>query len=187
MSDSLSALNLKSMPVRMQNPASVPPSTNKEQFLRLHLAPDTNALLPLIQMAEVLTIPMGEIVPMPHMPAWVMGVYNWRGEILWIVDLGHLCGLTPWYEQATNISAHKVVVLRVQDTNTTHPKSQLLGLVVDQVEDIEWCDVEMIQALPLSNVAPELARLLHGYWWKSNDDMLAVLNGAAILRAMPKQ
>lgn len=189
MLDPLPMLNPELPPVGTQELAPVPLQRNREQFLRLHLAPDTDALLPILHMAEVLTIPTGQIVPIPDMPPWVMGVYNWRGEILWVIDLGHLAGLTPWHEQTTNISAHKAVVLKVQDSPTTiaQAKSQMLGLVVNQVEDIEWCDVEMIQALPLSSVAPEFANLLRGYWWKSDGGMLAVLNGAAILRAMPRQ
>ncbi len=67
----------------------------KEQFLRFHLVPDTTLMLSITQLTEVLTIPVGQIIPIPHMPAWVMGVYNWRGEILWMVDLGQLVGLTP--------------------------------------------------------------------------------------------
>ncbi len=174
---------------RRQDLAPAPLQSKREQFLRLHLAPEIDALLPILQMAEVLTIPSGQIVPIPDMPPWIMGVYNWRGEILWMVDLGHLAGLPPWHEQTTNISTHRVVVLKAQDTNTTmaQAKSQMLGLVVNQVEDIEWCDVEMIQTLPLSSVTPEFANLLRGYWWKSDGDMLAILNEVAILRAMPKQ
>ncbi|EKQ71244.1 chemotaxis signal transduction protein [Leptolyngbyaceae cyanobacterium JSC-12] len=185
MSNPLPILNPESSSGQMQTLASVPFQSNKEQFLRLHLAPNTDALLPILQMASVLTIPTSQIVPIPHMPPWVMGIYNWRGEILWIVDLGHLAGLSPWYEQTTNTSIHRAVVLKVQDTNVaTQVKSQMLGLVVNQVEDVEWCNVEMIQTLPLSNVAPEFARLLRGYWWKSDDDMLAILNGIAILKAV---
>ncbi|GBF83604.1 chemotaxis signal transduction protein [Aphanothece sacrum FPU3] len=64
-----------------------------EQFLRFDLVPDTTLMLPVAQLTEVLTVPLGQIVPIPHMPPWVMGIYNWRGEILWMVDLGHLLGL----------------------------------------------------------------------------------------------
>jgi len=62
-----------------------------QQFLRFHLVPDTTALLPVRQMSEVLTVPIAQVVPIPHTPAWVMGVYNWRGEILWLVDLVQRC------------------------------------------------------------------------------------------------
>ena len=72
----------------------------KKQFLRFFLHPDTNLMLPIKQITEVLKIQFGQIVPIPQMPAWVMGVYNWRGNILWMIDLGHLVGLNSWYQQA---------------------------------------------------------------------------------------
>lgn len=159
-----------------------------DQFLRMHLVPDTPVLLPLPQLLEVLSIPVTQIVPIPHMPAWVMGAYNWRGEILWMVDLGHLCGLTPWYAQTTNHSVHSAVVLRSQGdrTGASRTRTQRLGLVANRIEEVEWCDPSVIQRLPPSMVRFELARFLRGYWWKSNDDMLAVLDGEAILAAMPQ-
>lgn len=190
MSDSFPALDSKPSPEQVQELAVDPASSDsvpsdREQFLRLHLMPDTAALLPLRQMTEVLTIVIGQIVPIPHMPDWVMGVYNWRGEILWMVDLGQLCGLTPWYEQAKNLS-YKAVVLNIRESQTgsTRSKNQMVGLVVDQVEDVEWCDPDMIQPLPPSTAPPRLARFLRGHWWKPNDAMLSILDGEAIIKAM---
>jgi positive phototaxis protein PixI len=195
MSNSLSVSGSDSLPAPLQLASAAPtqdlistsPPTASEQFLRLHLFPNVTVLLPIQQLSEVLTIPVGRIVPIPHMPAWVMGVYNWRGEVLWTVDLGHLCGSTPWYQQATNLSAFPAVVLHARTNKAgSTARNQMLGLVVSRVEDIEWCDPDAIQPLPRTTVAPELAPFLRGYWWKSGGDMLAVLNGEAIMRAMPK-
>ncbi|MBD2069204.1 chemotaxis protein CheW [Leptolyngbya sp. FACHB-671] len=157
-----------------------------EQFLRLYLFPNATVLLPIQQLSEVLTLPTERVTPIPHMPDWVMGVYNWRGEILWTVDLGHLCGFMPWYQQATNVSAFPAVILQVRNHKAGSARNQMLGLVVNRVEDIEWCDPEMIQPLPRAAVSPQLAPFLRGYWWKSGGDMLAVLDGEAIIRAMPQ-
>jgi len=186
MSEPFSATNSQSWSVSLPNADQA--ARIGDQFLRLHLVPDTPVLLPLQQLTEVLSIPAAQIVPIPHMPAWVMGAYNWRGEILWMVDLGHLCGLTPWYAQSTNHSVHSAVVMRIQDERTpaSKAKTQMLGLVVNRIEEVEWCDPSVIQQLPPSMVRFELAPFLRGYWWKSNDDMLAVLSGEAIIAAMPK-
>lgn len=159
-------------------------SSASEQFLRLYLFPNATVLLPIQQLSEVLTLPIERIAPIPHMPAWVMGVYNWRGEVLWTVDLGHLCGFMPWYQQATNVSAFPAVVLQVRSPAGS-ARNQMLGLVVNRVEDIEWCDPKTIQPLPRTISSP-LTPFLRGYWWKPDGDMLAVLDGEAIIRAMPQ-
>jgi positive phototaxis protein PixI len=183
MSNSLSVSN-SLLPVT--NSAS---SSEREPFLRFHLEPDTTAILPLPQLAEVFNIPISQIVPIAHMPSWIRGVYNWRGEILWIADLGHLVGLTPSYQQSNSALTYTTVVLQSLSNHATSTtvKHQLLGVIVNRLEDIEWCDLEQIQSPPPSTVHPGLLPFLRGYWWKSDDDVLAVLDGEAIMAAMPKQ
>ncbi|NET33128.1 MAG: purine-binding chemotaxis protein CheW [Cyanothece sp. SIO1E1] len=158
---------------------------SREQFLRFNLATNTTALLSIIQLTEVLKIPIEQIVPIPHMPAWVMGIYNWRGEILWMVDLGHLIGQAPWHQATTNASTHTAMVIQSQSgESSTQP--HMLGLIVNRVEDIEWCDPDLIQSPPAVAVATELAPFLRGYWVKTNGEMLSVLDGPAIIDRMPK-
>ena len=164
-----------------------------QQFLRFHLMPDTTALLPVHQMTEVLTMASTEIVPIPHMPAWVMGVHNWRGEILWMVDLGQLVGLAPLYQQATSRSAYTAVVVRStqqgqgrQQAGRQNTGGKMLGLLVNRVEDMEWCNPDLIQSPPQAAVAPELVPFLRGYWLKTNGEILVVLDGNSIIAAMPQ-
>lgn len=167
--------------------SSEPPSETDEQFLRLLLMPDTTVILPVRHLSEVLTIPMNQIVPIPHLPGWVMGIYNWRGEILWMVDLGHLFGLTPWYEYPSNRVNFSAIVLNLGDRALpTSTRNEMVGLVVHEVDDIEWCNSEEIRQLAASFVIPGMAPFLRGYWWKPDGEMLAVLNPEAIFNAMPK-
>lgn len=162
-----------------------------QQFLRVHLLPDTTAILPVQQMTEVLTIPIASVVPIPQMPAWVMGVYNWRGEILWMVDLGQLVGLTPLHQQTTSRSNYTAVVINSGEQSDKQPTGsqktgrRTLGLLVNQVEDMEWCNPDEIQSPPLSAITPELVPFLRGYWLKSNGEILVVLDGNSIIAGMP--
>jgi len=164
-----------------------------QQFLRFHLVPDTTALLPVSQMTEVLTIPIAQVVPIPHTPAWVMGVYNWRREILWMVDLGHLVGLAPLYQQAISRSTYTAIVIHEAQQASSRQRAgsqmtggKMLGLVVNRVEDMEWCNPDSIQSPPVSTVTPELVPFLRGYWLKSNGEILVVLDGRSIIAGMPQ-
>lgn len=170
------------LPALLQQPVEQPTG---DQFLRLYLSANTLALLSVDRVAEVLSVPIAQVVPIPHLPAWAMGVYNWRGEILWMIDLAHLCGLTPWYQQVDRTSAHSVVVLKVQSAQTG-AKPSFLGLVIHRVEEIEWCHADLIQPLSLSTIDSELTAFSRGYWWKSDDAILAVLDEEAIVKAMPQ-
>lgn len=161
---------------------------DEAQFLRFFLMPDTHALLPVAQLTEVLTLPIEQMIPIPQMPQWVMGVYNWRGEVLWLVDLGYLLGLTPWYQQGQNRSTCRAIVLHPsnQQLTKTRNKSQMLGLIVNKVEDIDWCNPNEIKSPPESAVPAGFAPFLRGYLLSETDEMMIVLDGEAILAAMPQ-
>lgn len=163
------------------------PSYGQEQFLRFSLDPQTSALLPLQYSVEVLHLPGKEIVPIFFMPAWVTGVYNLRGEILWIVDLGHLLGLAPCYQQVPMSSSLTTIVLNpASNQTTTKARNQLLGCIVRQLEAIEYCHPNQIQSPTPTHQTHRLLSFLQGYWSKSEQEKLAVLNMDAIVAAMPK-
>jgi positive phototaxis protein PixI len=164
----------------------------QQQFLRFYLEPDMVAMLPDMQLSEVLTIALGEIVPIPHLPPWVMGVYNWRGEILWMVDLGLLLGLTPWHQQtAANRSQYRALILNgAVSANQTDKvyrgrnSNQMLGLVVTRVEDIEWCNPDELQSPPVASISSQLIAYLRGFWVKPSGEMVVALDGQSIIARM---
>ncbi|NJR75372.1 MAG: chemotaxis protein CheW [Scytonema sp. CRU_2_7] len=161
------------------------PAKAREQFLRFQLVPDTTVLLPISHLVEVLTIAVDQLTPIPQLPAWVMGAYNWRGEVLWMVDLAHLIGLTPWHQQGIS-ATYSIIVLRVRSMSTlTNAENQMIGLVINRAEMMEWCDPDLLQS-PSSDdvIAPELIPFLRGYQLKSNGEQLAVLDDEVIVTAI---
>jgi len=170
--------------------ATAEESKEQEQFLRFHLEPDLNAALPVDQMTEVFTVSTSKVVPIPHMPPWVIGVYNWRGEILWLVDLGYLLGGTPLYQQTSSRSLYTAIVINSQQAGGRQGGStagkKMLGLAVNRVEDMEWFNSDLIQSPPESAVNPALVPFLRGYWLKNNGEIVVVLDGNSIIAGMPK-
>jgi positive phototaxis protein PixI len=153
-----------------------------QQFLQFQLLPDTTVLLPLAQMAEVLSVPVMQIVPIPNLPEWVMGIYNWQGQIIWLVDLGRLIGLAPIYEQGTG--NYTAIVIRQIGT------SNELGLLVHRVEDIEWVNPDLIESPPASEIRPRLLPFLRGFLAGNNNqtnNQMVVLDSDSIFAAMPQQ
>lgn len=157
-----------------------------EQFLRLYLDSETGALLPITQLTEVLNVSCAQIMPIPHMYPWMMGVNNWRGQILWLVDLGHLVGLTPLYQQALTSSNHTVVVLEVpgEKADSTGNDRQTVGLAINRVGNIENCNPSLIKSISSSAMNTKLETFLRGYWCKSDYEMLAVFHLNAIWKAI---
>lgn len=187
--------DFSNFPELLVHPSKLPQTSaqSSAEFLRLRLTPQVPILLPIQQLTEVLNVAENQIMPIPDLPAWIMGAHNWRGEILWMIDLGHLCGLDPWYQQPMSRAVHSAVVLNgnnAADASMTSDFKGSVGAVVRQVEEIESFNLKLIQSsLPTSilpDVGSELAPFAAGYWQKSDREILTILDAVAILNAMPR-
>ncbi len=152
--------------------ASKPTQVDNRQFLAFAVTPETVALVPVEQVVEILSAATAEIVPLPQMPECVVGVYNWRGEILWMVDLGALLG----YDSADYAGQTCTAIV-------VHAEGQRLGLIVTQVEETVWYAQDQIQPAPPMAFASELEPFLQGYLLKEDGSTLLVLDAPAILHA----
>lgn len=153
------------------------------QQLKFQLYPDTSVMLPIEQITEVLKFQLVQIMPIPQMPSWVMGVYNWRGDILWMIDLGRLIGLDSWYQYQHDRASSTAIVL-TPNRQARQPKIHL-GLVVARVDDLENLKPQEIQAAVDSPSNSRLNSFLQGYWLKPGGEMVLALDGKAIAAAMP--
>lgn len=142
-----------------------------EKFLRFQLGAEGIALLPLNIIKQVMQVSVAEILPVPQMPGCVLGIYNWRGEMLWLVDIGQLLGFSP-LSGSENVMA---IAIQIQD--------KTLGLVVRQINDIERHQLDQINVPSIGLFAPELMPYLQGYLIGANQEVLMVLNGEAIANA----
>ena len=162
-------------------------SEQQQQFLRFNLVPNNRLMIPLTEIAAVLKIPLGQIVPIPEMPSWVMGVYNWRGQIVWMIDMGELLGFTPWYQQSLVASTHKAIVIHPRNQSQQNRSAgDLIGLVVSDVDEIENCDLNLIQSPPASAVSDALAPYLRGYWVPDDGDIVIAIDGDSIFASMSR-
>jgi len=85
------------------------------QYLTLYLTDNQEGLLPTEKMVEILSIDVEKILVIPETPKEVMGVFNWRQQIIWLIDLPSLLWLTPLSVQKKAIL--NVVVVKHKDQN----------------------------------------------------------------------
>lgn len=146
-----------------------------QQFLTFQLSAETLAMIPTGQLTEILSIHAASIVEIPDMSQSVMGATNWRGEVLWLVDLASYLGFPPLKIQSTLQANYNVIILRSQD--------RVLGFVVERVRQMVRCDRNQIQPHRSSQNTPELEQALKGYWLASKQEMFLALDGDALVRA----
>jgi chemotaxis signal transduction protein len=145
----------------------LPPSDNRERLLRVHLSLQDSALLPLKHTTEVIRVNGEDILPIPEMPDCVLGIYNWRGEMLWLIDVSHLMGLSPLSWRKQGMATPFVVV--------TESDEQALGLLVMQVEEVEFHSLENLQAPASGLLSPGLMPFVLGVLPNSGTPVLDVL------------
>ncbi|MEM9487045.1 MAG: chemotaxis protein CheW [Cyanobacteria bacterium P01_F01_bin.116] len=130
------------------------PEDTRQRFLRFKLSGENQTLLPLEVVVEVLQLEAVEILPVPELPAYLLGVCSWRGDILWLVDIDVLVGHAPLWHQTPMLKQPTVIVVESGD--------RLVGLVVEQVDDVEMIAPETLH-LPTELLSTALAPFVMGY------------------------
>ncbi|ARV57418.1 chemotaxis protein [Nostocales cyanobacterium HT-58-2] len=128
----------------------VPLETHLSKLLRFPLGFQDTALLSLEQIAEIVRVNLAEILPVPEMPSCILGICNWRGEMLWLIDLNHLVGYPSLSTTVTPVA----MVVKVND--------EAVGLVVPQVDDIELHDLQQLQQSAVGLFPPKLLPFVLG-------------------------
>jgi positive phototaxis protein PixI len=151
--------------------------STQQQFLQFQLQANLMAAIEIDLVTELVNIPSDRIVPMPHLPPAVMGVYNWRGEILWIVDLSKLLGAKQLGRRDRSLQP-TIILTSGAITEDRQPK--IVGLVVDEIAEIEWLDLDLIQSPVPIDIHPEFAKWTSGVWISATSKNCLRLDGQKI-------
>jgi positive phototaxis protein PixI len=143
-----------------------------EQFLCFQLPSGVQGILPTQQLTEVLSISINQLVPIADVMPSVLGVCNWRGEVLWLVDLGQLVGLASLLNSDRHLEPLSVIIV--------HCRGQSLGLVVERVKDMIWVDLSQIQIVAAESFTPAITSCLRGQWTSSTGEVFHVLRGEPV-------
>jgi positive phototaxis protein PixI len=134
---------------------TAPPLT--QNFLSFSVNEQVSGLLSAMELVEVLSVKTEAIVPISGTSAAVMGVCNWRGEVLWLVDVGALLQVGRLCDRNLLLSKYDVIIAK----SAGGP----IGLVVEAIDQMCWIDPDEIQLSPPQGTAlPILLPYLQGYW-----------------------
>lgn len=147
-----------------------------QQFLSFSLTNHSQVIIPTQQLTEVLSLSVSRIVPIPDVSPSVIGVCNWRGEVLWLADLSQTLGSEPLLHQQYRQSSYSVLV--------THHNGNSLGFMVEQVGDMRWCAPSHIQPIPPTHFMSEASLYLKGYWLAPDNTSFLVLNLETLMHAI---
>jgi purine-binding chemotaxis protein CheW len=136
------------------------------QLLTFKLGSETYGIQ-INKVREILTYPT--VTPIPDASRWVKGVINLRGEVAPVIDLRVRFNINndPIYTQRTII-----IAVKTQD-------NRMIGLVVDEVSDMENVDLERLYPAPDmgTSISPEYLKGL----FKKEEKMIVILDIDRIL------
>ncbi len=147
----------------------------QEKFLSFNLGVSDTAVISLQHITEVLQVSLPEICGVPQMPSSVLGIYNWRGEMLWLVDLEAMLGYPPISQGSNLLSRMMAIVLE--------NKGKYLGLLVRQLIDIEWLDTKEMKLATAELFYPKISPFLQGYFINDSEEIIFNLDATTIIQA----
>ncbi len=131
------------------------------------------ALLDAEIVTEVITISSEDILPVPQMFYCVLGIYAWRSEMLWIVDLENLLGYPPPISADDTKKELLVMVVQVQ--------GQSIGLVVSGIDNLIEYDLSKFKSSSSEIFSEDVLPFLHGYFTNLDNDIIMLIVAEEIL------
>lgn len=146
-----------------------------QKFLSFNLGVRDQAVISLQHITEVLRISLTEICGVPQMPNFVLGIYSWRGEMLWLIDVEEMLGFSPLLESSNLLSKMMAIVLEHE--------GKYLGLLVRQLTDIELLDTQQMKIPTPDLFYPAMSPFLQGYFTNGSEQMIFNLDALAIIQS----
>ena len=143
-------------------------SSEGERFLAFPLIESYEGLVPLNALQGVVQVPRETILPIPETPSSLLGIFSWRGEAVWVLDLAHFLGQTE--QPATNPAYFSAFAQYNQQT---------LALLVEKFRSVEIYNPQE-DLLPITGGMLNTAQFFRGYFRSDRDTPQFLLNLDAI-------
>ena len=154
-------------------PNVIPETREGELCLRFRVPSGNEFAIPAAGVREVMSVYLDRITPIPNASPFFLGTYNWRGQVVWIADLGQFLGDGVLVDTDRN----EVALLIVED------RELILGFAVEEVANTEWLDINRMMDRP--NIPHAMSGFVKGVYTTTNADIseLRLLDRVAILRS----
>lgn len=113
--------NMKSLTIHSQK-------MPEEKYLSILLSEEREALLSVGETAEIINLELNQILPIPDLDPHVIGAFNWRQKVIWLVDLPALLDCNPLKNQKRNALNLDAIVIKY--------RQQRIGIAVVEIKDI---------------------------------------------------
>ncbi|MEM1170951.1 MAG: chemotaxis protein CheW [Cyanobacteria bacterium P01_H01_bin.35] len=151
---------------------------SSQQFISLEVTKTVEVILSTRELDEVITLDHRTILQIPGMPTVVVGVFQWQGEILWLVDIAYLMGFEPLLSTGYYEQKFRVVKVKFRDS--------YLGILVQKVGnliDVKSKDISTIEKQKTNSL---VEKFLQGTCKNSAGEKKMILDIEAIIEYIEK-
>jgi purine-binding chemotaxis protein CheW len=156
------------------NPVEAVSSREGELCLRFDVPSGNEFALAASGVREVMSVYLDRITPIPNASPFFLGTYNWRGQVIWVADLGQFLG----DQVLVNTDTSEISILIVEE------QELVMGFAVHTVANTEWLNVN--QNLSAEREIPAAMKaFVKGVYATSGSETqeLRLLDQVAILRS----
>ncbi len=105
---------------------------SEEKYLSFYLSSKIDGMIETSELREIVKLEDSSILPLFDLAPAIMGVFNLRGEMVWLVDLPFLLGLQPLSTQ-TCLPNYSVMIM-VQENQAIGLACQKIGKLFSSKE-----------------------------------------------------
>lgn len=147
-----------------------------ERFLQFYLKKELNGLIPLSKLQGTIEISLTDILPVPQIAQYWLGITNWKGEAIWILDLAQLLGAPNWCQQKPIASSGMAMLTATED--------RTIGLLVKEIAGIKTYDSQSCLPIAKVNTTAKIQSLFDGYFLNSSNEPSMLLNTDNLLNVL---
>ena len=139
-----------------------------ERFLQFSLRKEIKGLVSLADLQGTSEILLTNILPVPRVAEYWLGLTNWQGEAIWMLDIAQLVGATNWYRQNPVKKFGMAMLIGME--------SQTVGLLVENIWGIEVYDRKHCLPIAEINSTNEMRSLFPSYFLDRHGEPSMLLN-----------
>ncbi|MEB3339471.1 chemotaxis protein CheW [Okeania sp.] len=152
--------------------------SSSKQFISLEVTKTLEVILSTRELNEVITLDQRTILQIPGMPTVVVGVFQWQGEILWLIDLAYLMGFEPLLSTGYYQQKFRVIKVKFRDS--------YLGILVQKVGNLIDIESQNISAIKKEKKDSLVEQFILGTCTNSTGERKMILDVEAIIEYIEK-
>lgn len=144
------------------------------QFISIEVTNTLPLILSTRELDEVITLDHKIILQIPGMPTVVAGVFQWDGEIIWLIDLAFLMGFNPLLSTGYYQQKFRAVKVKFGDS--------YLALLVQKVGNLINIESQNITVGKPAKINSLVKRFIKGTCQNSAGAKMMILDIEAIVK-----